>query len=162
MNSSFTLEQKIKLSGFSKTNVKILKKLEKSNDFYETLINGFIVFIYVIGGYSAKQVSKITTEFLNSLEFSEENLIVLDSEILAIYNQEKKELVENNKIAFQKLANKTGDKCVFSELKNSYGNLYNKENQKLFQFKNFKNQINISDSECYSILKIINKIAQEE
>jgi hypothetical protein len=164
IDSGFTLEQKINLSNFSKINIKVLKELEESNDFYETLINRFIIFIYVIGGYSDKQVLKITTLLLNSLEFSKENLIALDSEILTIYKQEEKELVKNNKIAFQKLANKTVDGCVFSELKNSYGNLYhqNEDSQKLFQFNNFKNQVDISDSECYSILKIINKIAKEE
>ncbi|MGY8980626.1 MAG: hypothetical protein ACKVLD_07420 [Flavobacteriales bacterium] len=164
IDSSFALEQKMNLSNFSKTNIKILKELEESTDFYETLINRFIIFIYVIGGYSDKQVLKITTLLLNSLEFSKENLIALDSEILTIYKQEEKELVKNNKIAFQKLANKTVDGCVFSELKNSYRNLYhqNEDSQKLFQFSNFKNQVDISDSECYSILTIINKIAKEE
>jgi hypothetical protein len=151
------------LSNFSKTNIKILKELEESTDFYETLINRFIIFIYVIGGYSNKQILKITTLLLNSLEFSKENLIALDSEIQTIYKEEEEELVKNNKIAFQELANKRFDGCVFSELKNSYGNLYhqNEDSQKLFQFNNFKNQVDISDAECYSIIKIINLIAQE-
>ena len=163
IDSGFALDHKIMFSNFSKTSITILKKLKKSNSFYKTLIDVFITFIYVIGGYSDKQILKITTLLLNNLEFSKENLIALDSEILTIYKEEEEELVKNNKIAFQELANKTVDGCVFSELKNSYGNLYhqNEDSQKLFQFNNFKNQVDISDAECYSIIKIINLIAQE-
>ena len=69
IDSSFALEHKIILSNFSKTNIKILKELEKSSNFYETLINVFIIFIYIIGAIILSVLDESSYENVEFLRY---------------------------------------------------------------------------------------------
>lgn len=156
------------MSIISSTNLKILKRLKSIEDSEDILMNAFLVFIYSIGGYSPMKIVEISKLLIDLIDFSDENKAFLITNVKLILNESGGILTNDFSKIFYELCNYypiNAYPSLFSEWKYSYGILQiNKpasSNDIILLFKQFKNQLNISDAESYCLLSLIEKVSAD-
>jgi hypothetical protein len=147
----------------TKVHLEILHFLDNQKENEEHLLNLFLVFVYVSGGYSPKKIIELCEYFLENINFDKQTRILLDEQVNNISIESKEFLVSHISTIYNELLNfyEKGQypslaskwKYSFKHL-NGLGNLtLNKNN--IQPFKQLRNQLNILDSESYVVLSLI-------
>jgi hypothetical protein len=148
----------------TKVNLEILHFLDNQKENEEYLLNLFLVFLYVFGGYSPKKIIELSENLLENINFDKQTRVFLNEQVNIILVQSEeflashvptiyKELISfYKKNQYPSLASKW--KYSFKESNSGIRNTILNKNS-IQPFKQLRNQLNILDSESYMVLSLI-------
>ena len=148
----------------TKTNLRVLHFLQDEEKYDENLISAYLTFMYTVGGYSPKKIQELSIYLLTSINFDKKVKALLDKQKDTIQIESQEFLSHHIKAIYNELITfytKEQYPSFISDWKYAYKGLHkNSENFIAdkhidFQFKQFRNQLGISDSESYVVLCLI-------